>query len=120
MITFEEYNLLEAYISSDNFKILLEKNLGPNIDNDIKFGIVMATHDMNAGRANKARAKHMNTPDVLREALSSIKNQKYKNWKIYDSASAKPRSAAMMVEEDETLIAGYANAPAFARSNISA
>ena len=29
MITFEEYNLLEAYISSDNFKILLEKNLGP-------------------------------------------------------------------------------------------
>ena len=86
MITFEEYNLLEAYISSDNFKILLEKNLGPNIDKDIKFGIVMATHDMNAGRANKARAKHMNTPDVLREALSSIKNQKYKNWKIYLTA----------------------------------
>ena len=86
MITFEEYNLLEAYISSDNFKILLEKNLGPNIDKDIKFGIVMATHDMNAGRANKARAKHMNTPGVLKDALSSIKNQKYKNWKIYLTA----------------------------------
>ena len=45
----------------------------------------------------------------------------HENWMIpSDSASAKPRSAAMMVEEDETLIAGYANAPAFARSNISA
>ena len=29
----------------------------------------MATHDMNAGRANKARAKHMNTPSVLGDAL---------------------------------------------------
>jgi hypothetical protein len=37
-----------------------------------------------------------------------------------DSASANPRSAAMIVDDDETLIAGYANAPAFARSSISA
>jgi len=86
MITFEEYNLLEAYIGSDNFEILLEKNLGPKIDKDIKFGIVMATHDMTAGRANKARATHMNTPQVLKEALNSVKAQKFKNWKIYLTA----------------------------------
>ena len=36
MITFEEYNLLESYIGQENFQILLEKNLGSKIDNDIK------------------------------------------------------------------------------------
>ena len=35
-------------------------------------------------------------------------------------ASAKPRSAALSVCEEVTLIAGYANAPALARSSISA
>ena len=35
-------------------------------------------------------------------------------------ASAKPRIAALRVCEDETLIAGYANEPAFARSSMSA
>ena len=86
MITFEEYNLLESYIGQENFQILLEKNLSSKIDNDIKFGIVMATHDMSGGRANKSRAKHMTTPGVLKEALNSIKAQKYKNWKIYLTA----------------------------------
>jgi len=86
MISFEEYNLLESYIGEENFLILLEKNLGPKIDKDIKFGIVMATHDMSAGRANKQRAKHMTTPGVLADALNSIKKQKYKNWKIYLTA----------------------------------
>jgi len=86
MITFEEYGLLESYIGHENFKILLEKNLSSDINKDIKFGIVMATHDMNAGRANKSRAKHMNTPGVLTDALNSIKKQKYKNWKIYLTA----------------------------------
>ena len=37
-----------------------------------------------------------------------------------DSASAKPLSAAFSVCDDVTLIAGYAKAPAFARSSISA
>ena len=36
------------------------------------------------------------------------------------SASAKPRIAAFSVWDEVTLIAGYANAPAFARSIISA
>ena len=77
MITFEEYSLLESFIGSDNFQILLEKNLGPKIDKDIKFGIVMATHDMNAGAANKSRAKHMTTPGVLKEALNSVKDNEF-------------------------------------------
>ena len=37
MITFEEYSLLESFIGSDNFQILLEKNLGSKINKDIKF-----------------------------------------------------------------------------------
>jgi glycosyltransferase involved in cell wall biosynthesis len=86
MITFEEYSLLESYIGASNFQILLEKNLGPKIDKDIKFGIVMRTHDMSAGRANKSRATHMNTPDVLKDTLNSVKAQKFKNWKIYLTA----------------------------------
>jgi len=86
MITFEEYGLLESYIGSDNFQILLEKNLGSKINKDIKFGIIMATHDMTGGRANKTRAKHMTTPGVLTESLNSIKAQKFKNWKIYLTA----------------------------------
>jgi hypothetical protein len=36
------------------------------------------------------------------------------------SASAKPRSAALSVCDEVTLMAGYANRPAFARSIISA
>jgi|TARA_R110000782_G_scaffold10537_6_gene32866 glycosyltransferase involved in cell wall biosynthesis len=86
MITFEEYSLLESFIGSDNFQILLEKNLGSKINKDIKFGIVMATHDMTDGRANKTRAEHMTTPGVLKEALNSVKAQKFKNWKIYLTA----------------------------------
>ena len=86
MITFEEYGLLESYIGNENFQILLEKNLGSKIDKDIKFGIIMATHDMTGGRTNKSRANHMTTPGVLREALNSVKAQKYKNWKIYLTA----------------------------------
>lgn len=83
MISFDEYNLLESHLSSDNFEILFEKNLTSKIDNNIKFGIVMATHDISAGGANKQRAKHMTTPGVLADALNSVKKQKYKNWKIY-------------------------------------
>ena len=86
MITFEEYNLLEAYIGSSDFEILLEKNLGPKIDKDIKFGIIMATYDIGSSRVNKTRAKHMDTPNVLGDALKSIKGQKFKNWKLYITA----------------------------------
>ena len=85
IISYEEFSLLEQYITPQ-FNILLEKNLTSEIDNDIKFGIVMATHDITAGRANKSRSDFMDTPKVLRDALTSIKNQKYKNWKIYITA----------------------------------
>ena len=37
-----------------------------------------------------------------------------------EPASAKPLSAAFSVCEDETLMAGYAKEPAFARSSMSA
>ena len=35
MISFDEYNLLESYIGSENFEILLEKNLTSEIDKNI-------------------------------------------------------------------------------------
>lgn len=85
LISYEDFLLLENYISP-NFNVLLEKNLTSEIDKDIKFGIVMATHDISAGRVNKNRSDFMDTPTVLRDALTSIKKQKYKNWKIYLTA----------------------------------
>ena len=69
-----------------NDNLLLEANLGPKIDNDIKFAIIMATHDISNSMANKNRAKYITTPEVLRDSLMSIKNQKYTNWKLYLTA----------------------------------
>jgi hypothetical protein len=86
MITFEEYNLLENYIGNSNFKILLEKSLSNNINDKIKFGIVMATHKIKDSRVNKDRIVKMTTPDVLKISLGSIKGQGYKNWKLYLTA----------------------------------
>jgi len=44
----------------------------------------------------------------------------HENWMIpSDSATAKPRIAAVMVCEDETLLGGEANAPYLARFNVS-
>lgn len=83
MISFEEYNLLESHINYPKFDILLEKNLGSDIDKNIKFGIVMATHDLSSSRANKKRSDYMTTPKVLTDALKSVKGQKYNNWKVY-------------------------------------
>jgi glycosyltransferase involved in cell wall biosynthesis len=85
IISYADFLLVEQYISPE-FNILLEKNLTSEIDNDIKFGIIMATHDLSAGRANKDRSNYVTTPEVLTDALNSIKNQKFKNWKIYLTA----------------------------------
>ena len=83
MISFNEYNLLESYIGSPNFEILLEKNLTSEIDNKIKFGIVMPTHKISDGGAQTGRQKFMDTPSLLRDSLGSIKNQKYDNYVVY-------------------------------------
>jgi glycosyltransferase involved in cell wall biosynthesis len=85
LISYNDFLLLEQYISSE-FQVLLEQNLTSEINHDIKFGIVMATHNIATGRANKNRASYMDTPVVLSDALNSIKNQKFKNWKIYLTA----------------------------------
>ena len=83
MINFEEYRLLESYIGSKNFEILLEKNLSNKIDNKIKFGIVMPTHKISDGGAQTTRQNHMTTPSILKDSLTSIKNQKYDNYTVY-------------------------------------
>jgi len=83
MISFDEYNLLESYIGSKNFEILLEKNLTNDIDKKIKFGIVIATHKISDGGAQTGRQKFMNTPSLLKDSLGCIKNQKYDNYVVY-------------------------------------
>ena len=82
-ISFDDFNLLESYIGSKNFEILLEKNLSSEIDKKIKFGIVMPTHKISDGGAQTSRQKFMDTPSLLRDSLGSIKNQKYDNYVVY-------------------------------------
>ena len=82
-ISFDDFNLLESYIGSKNFEILLEKNLSSEIDKKIKFGIVMPTHKIYDGGAQTSRQKFMDTPSLLRDSLGSIKNQKYDNYVVY-------------------------------------
>ena len=82
VISYDDFLLVEKYIGS-NFEILLEKNLTNEIDKKIKFGIVLATHKISDGGAQTGRKKYMDTPTVLRDCLTSIKNQKYDNYVIY-------------------------------------
>ncbi len=50
----------------------------------MKFGIVIATYEIakNTG-VNNARANYTNTYSLLTDAIISVKNQIYKDWKIY-------------------------------------
>ena len=82
VISYDDFLLIEQYVGS-NFQILLEKNLTSDIDTKIKFGIVMPTHKISDGGAQKGRDKYMNTPALLRDSLGSIKDQKYDNYTVY-------------------------------------
>ena len=82
VISYDDFLLIEKYVGS-NFQILLEKNLTSDIDTKIKFGIVMPTHKISDGGAQKGRDKYMNTPALLRDSLGSIKDQKYDNYTVY-------------------------------------
>lgn len=82
LISYNDFLLIESYLGP-NFEILLEKNLTSEIDKKIKFGIVMPTHKISDGAAQKGREKYMNTPDLLRDSLGSIKNQTYDNYVVY-------------------------------------
>ena len=68
----------------DNYYLVAE-NLTNDVDNNLKFGIVITTHkisgDANAG--TRGRHKVMSTPQVLGELLDSIAKQSFKNWHCY-------------------------------------
>lgn len=82
VISYDDFLLVEKYMGP-NFEILLEKNLTNDIDKKIKFGIVMPTHKISDGGAQKGREKYMNTPNLLKDSLGSIKDQKYDNYVVY-------------------------------------
>lgn len=82
LISYDDFLLVEKYIGSQ-FEILLEKNLTNDIDKKIKFGIVMPTHKISDGGAQKGREKYMNTPNLLKDSLGSIRDQKYDNYVVY-------------------------------------
>lgn len=82
LVSYDDFLLVEKYIGPQ-FEILLEKNLTNEIDKNIKFGIVMPTHKISDGGAQKGREKYMNTPGLLKDSLGSIKNQKYDNYVVY-------------------------------------
>ena len=85
MITsYNEYLLIENFISDPSFEILNEKNLSSKINSDIKFGIVMPTYKMGKDSGvHKTRSNYMTSIQVLKDSLGSIKNQKFKNWKLF-------------------------------------
>jgi glycosyltransferase involved in cell wall biosynthesis len=82
LISYDDFLLVEKYIGPQ-FEILLEKNLTNDIDKKIKFGIVMPTHKISDGGAQKGREKYMNTPGLLKDSLGSIRDQKYDNYVVY-------------------------------------
>lgn len=82
LISYYDFLLIESF-SDSHFDVLLEKNLTSEIDKKIKFGIVMPTHKISDGSAQAGRDRYMNTPDLLRDSLGSIKNQTYDNYVVY-------------------------------------
>ena len=82
LISYNDFLLVEKYMGPQ-FEILLEKNLTNDIDKKIKFGIVMPTHKISDGGAQKGREKYMNTPGLLKDSLGSIRAQKYDNYVVY-------------------------------------
>lgn len=82
LVSYDDFLLVEKYMGPQ-FEILLEKNLTNEIDKKIKFGIVMPTHKISDGGAQKGREKYMNTPNLLKDSLGSIRDQKYDNYVVY-------------------------------------
>lgn len=82
LVSYDDFLLVEKYMGPQ-FEILLEKNLTNDIDKKIKFGIVMPTHKISDGGAQKGREKYMNTPNLLKDSLGSIRDQKYDNYVVY-------------------------------------
>ena len=70
--SFEDCNLVEAVGLTDE------------VDNKIKFAIIMATHKVadDIGRRS-GREKYKPQLTVFKETLESIKKQNHKNWKLY-------------------------------------
>lgn len=82
--SYNEYLLIESLKLDDKCNILNEKNLTNEIDKDIRFGIVLATFKLKEdGNVHTARAKYANSIDFLKDSIGSIKDQSFKNWKLY-------------------------------------
>jgi len=82
IFSYEDF-LLNESVNDSNFSILLEANLNNKINKNIKFGIVIPTHKISDGAAQTGRKNFMNTPDLLKASLGSIRDQKYDNYVVY-------------------------------------
>jgi len=88
-LTFENYIsdnyeslLLES--SFENCNLFEANNLTNEVNDKIKFAIVMATHKVADDIGRRAsRENYKPQLKVFRETMESIKNQKHKNWKLY-------------------------------------
>lgn len=101
--SYDDFLIIENYIKDSNFQLLLEASLSTKVDNNIKFGIVMATHKISDNTSNKERIKKMNTPELLKTSLGSIKNQNYNNWKIYITADCYSNDKEVLDVFDEII-----------------
>jgi hypothetical protein len=70
--------------SFDNMQILEATKLSSEINDKIKFGIIMATHKVADDPGTRSgREKHKPQLESFKECVEAIKAQKYKNWKLF-------------------------------------
>lgn len=63
---------------------MIKQGLGKNINTDLTFGIVMPTFRLKRNaEIHTSRAIYVETIDLLRESIGSIKSQTYNNWKLF-------------------------------------
>ena len=81
--------------------LINEGKLNEDVDNNIKFGVCTTTYKIGGddGPAVAGRAGKMTTEKVLKDALESLKGQKYKNWKLYLIGDGYPKEDWPKIEE---------------------
>ena len=88
--------------------LITEASLTSSPSKDINFGVCITTYKIGEGThaADDRRKNHMTTPKVLEEALRSIKDQKFKNWKVYLIGDAYPKEEWPEIEKLAKSIVG--------------
>lgn len=78
-----------------NIEMVNEAALTATPSQDVKFGICITTYKIDSG----GRQNYMSTEKVLKDSLSSIKGQSWKNWKVYIMGDGYPQDEWPEIEK---------------------